>query len=55
LDRAAPSLLILRQPRGRPAASQPWPDALEAFTGSREMSGEAMIAYFKPLLAWLRE
>jgi peptidyl-dipeptidase A len=36
-------------------ASKPWPDALEAFTGSREMSGDAMIAYFEPLLTWLRE
>jgi peptidyl-dipeptidase A len=36
-------------------ASQPWPDALEAFTGSREMSGEAMIEYFAPLMKWLEE
>ncbi|MHA6333330.1 M2 family metallopeptidase [Qipengyuania sp. CAU 1752] len=36
-------------------ASQPWPDALEAFTGSREMSGEAMIEYFAPLMTWLEE
>jgi peptidyl-dipeptidase A len=36
-------------------ASRPWPDALEAFTGSREMSGRAMVAYFEPLLTWLRE
>lgn len=36
-------------------ASRPWPDALEAFTGSREMSGDAMIAYFQPLLTWLRD
>ncbi len=34
-------------------ASKPWPDALEAFTGSREMDGTAMIAYFKPLMGWL--
>jgi peptidyl-dipeptidase A len=34
-------------------ASKPWPDALEAFTGSREMDGTAMIAYFKPLMAFL--
>ncbi|MDP1026327.1 M2 family metallopeptidase [Sphingomonas sp. KR1UV-12] len=33
--------------------SKPWPDALQAFTGSREMSGKAMIAYFAPLKAWL--
>ncbi|MBB4641692.1 M2 family metallopeptidase [Rhizorhapis suberifaciens] len=36
-------------------ASKPWPDALEAFTGSREMSGEAMIEYFAPLQAWLTQ
>lgn len=36
-------------------ASKPWPDALQAFTGSREMSGEAMIEYFAPLQAWLKE
>jgi peptidyl-dipeptidase A len=34
-------------------ASKPWPDALEAFTGSREMSGKAMIRYFAPLQKWL--
>jgi peptidyl-dipeptidase A len=36
-------------------ASKPWPDALEAFTGSREMSGKAMIEYFKPLMDWLKK
>jgi peptidyl-dipeptidase A len=36
-------------------ASKPWPDALEAFTGSREMSGRAMIEYFRPLLGWLEQ
>ncbi len=35
-------------------ASKPWPDALEAFTGSRQMNGKAMIAYFKPLMTWLK-
>ncbi|NNM75308.1 M2 family metallopeptidase [Sphingomonas sp. ID1715] len=35
-------------------ASKPWPDALQAFTGSREMSGDAMVAYFKPLMTWLK-
>jgi peptidyl-dipeptidase A len=34
-------------------ASKPWPDALEAFTGSREMSGKAMVEYFAPLKKWL--
>jgi peptidyl-dipeptidase A len=36
-------------------ASKPWPDALEAFTGSREISGEALVEYFAPLKAWLDE
>jgi peptidyl-dipeptidase A len=35
-------------------ASKPWPDALEAFTGSREMSGNAMLEYFAPLMKWLK-
>ena len=34
-------------------ASKPWPDALEAFTGTRQMSGTAMVEYFAPLKAWL--
>ena len=36
-------------------ASKPWPDALEAFTGTRQMSGKAMVEYFAPLKAWLDE
>ena len=36
-------------------ASKPWPDALEAFTGTRQMSGTAMAEYFAPLKAWLDE
>ncbi|WP_016744846.1 M2 family metallopeptidase [Rhizorhabdus wittichii] len=36
-------------------ASKPWPDALQAFTGSREIDGSAMIAYFKPLMTWLEK
>ena len=36
-------------------ASRPWPDALEAFTGSREISGEALVEYFAPLKTWLDE
>ena len=36
-------------------ASRPWPDALEAFTGTRQMSGRAMIEYFAPLQSWLNE
>ncbi|WBX85031.1 M2 family metallopeptidase [Sphingosinicella microcystinivorans] len=36
-------------------ASKPWPDALQAFTGSRQMDGKAMIAYFQPLMTWLEK
>jgi peptidyl-dipeptidase A len=36
-------------------ASKPWPDALEAFTGTRQMSGKAMVDYFAPLMDWLEE
>ena len=36
-------------------ASQPWPEALQAFTGSREMSGKPMLEYFAPLQSWLQE
>ncbi|MEJ0059604.1 MAG: M2 family metallopeptidase [Terricaulis sp.] len=36
-------------------ASHPWPDALEAFTGTRRMDGSAMVAYFQPLMTWLEE
>jgi peptidyl-dipeptidase A len=36
-------------------ASKPWPDALQTFTGSREISGKAMMEYFAPLKKWLDE
>ena len=36
-------------------SSKPWPDALEAFTGSREMSGKSMIKYFAPLTKYLKK
>ncbi|MGB5724041.1 MAG: M2 family metallopeptidase [Parasphingorhabdus sp.] len=36
-------------------ASKPWPDALQAFTGKREMDGKAMISYFAPLMDWLKK
>jgi len=35
--------------------SKPWPDALQAFTGSREISGQALVDYFAPLKKWLDE
>jgi len=33
--------------------SRPWPDALEALTGSRQMDATAIIDYFEPLSRWL--
>jgi peptidyl-dipeptidase A len=33
--------------------SKPWPDALEALTGSRTMDASAILDYFAPLKAWL--
>jgi peptidyl-dipeptidase A len=36
-------------------ASKPWPDALEAVTGQRQMDASAILEYFAPLQAWLKE
>jgi peptidyl-dipeptidase A len=36
-------------------SSRPWPDALEAMTGSRQMDATAIIEYFAPLKQWLDE
>jgi peptidyl-dipeptidase A len=36
-------------------ASKPWQDALEAYTGTRAMDGSAILAYYAPLTAWLKE
>ncbi len=36
-------------------ASKPWPDALEAFTGSRDMDGSAILEYFQPVMEYLEE
>jgi peptidyl-dipeptidase A len=36
-------------------SSRPWPEALEALTGSRDMDASAIIDYFAPLKAWLDE
>lgn len=33
--------------------SQPWPDALEALTGQRDMDATAILDYFQPLQDWL--
>jgi len=36
-------------------ASRPWPDALEVFTGTRDMDASAILAYFQPLMVWLEQ
>jgi peptidyl-dipeptidase A len=35
--------------------SRPWPEALEAFTGERQISAQGILEYFRPLDAWLTE
>ena len=35
--------------------SQPWPDALQTFTGQRDMDATAIMDYFAPLNTWLEE
>jgi peptidyl-dipeptidase A len=35
--------------------SKPWPDALEALTGSRQMDASAILDYFAPLKKYLDE
>jgi peptidyl-dipeptidase A len=35
--------------------SRPWPDALEAMTGQRQMDATAILDYFAPLQKWLDE
>ena len=34
--------------------SRPWPDALEALTGQRQMDASAILDYFAPLAKWLQ-
>jgi peptidyl-dipeptidase A len=36
-------------------ASRPWPDALEALTGQRQMDATALLDYYAPLKKWLDE
>jgi peptidyl-dipeptidase A len=35
--------------------SQPWPQALEAMTGEKAMDATAIIDYYSPLVAWLKD
>ncbi len=36
-------------------ASKPWPDALAAMTGQRQIDAAALLEYFAPLAAWLKD
>lgn len=36
-------------------SSVPWPDALEAMTGSRVMDAAPLVEYFQPLMDWLQQ
>ncbi len=36
-------------------SSKPWPDAMEAISGQRLMTADAINAYFAPLKTWLEE
>jgi peptidyl-dipeptidase A len=36
-------------------ASRPWPDALDALTGQREMDASGLLEYFEPLRTWLKQ
>ncbi|XP_033117492.1 angiotensin-converting enzyme-like, partial [Anneissia japonica] len=35
--------------------SKPWPEAMEAITGQREMSAEPLLRYFESLKQWLEK
>jgi len=35
--------------------SRPWQEAMKAMTGEGRIDASAMIEYFQPLLAWLKE
>jgi peptidyl-dipeptidase A len=35
--------------------SKPWPEALKVMTGESKIDASAMIEYFRPLLAWLKQ
>ena len=36
-------------------ASKPWPEAMKMMTGEDRADASAMVEYFQPLLAWLKE
>lgn len=33
--------------------SKPWPEAMQLITGQPNMSAEALMSYFQPLMTWL--
>jgi peptidyl-dipeptidase A len=35
--------------------SRPWPEALEALTGEKQMDATAILEYYAPLKQWLDE
>ena len=35
--------------------SRPWPEALEAMTGEKQIDATAILDYFAPLKTWLDE
>ena len=39
----------------RDAPAQPWPEALAVLTGQKQMDASAILDYFAPLQAWLKE
>jgi len=49
-NRAAGEHLAAMLAMGR---SRPWPDALEALTGQRQLDATAILDYFAPLKEWL--
>ena len=36
-------------------ASKPWPEAMKAMTGEDRADASALVEYFQPLLAWLKD
>jgi peptidyl-dipeptidase A len=36
-------------------SSKPWPDAMEALTGQKEILVTSIKTYFQPLMDWLQE
>lgn len=35
--------------------SKPWPEAMKAMTGSRDMSADAFLEYFEPLIKYFEK